>query len=112
MIGLIDGAKTYYYVKNAQGDVLALIDIEGEVVAEYQYDPWGKVISVKKPDGTDLTGGGHIGNLNPIRYRGYVYDKETELYYLSSRYYDPAAAAAYEAERHNLCGRLLNACMG
>ena len=26
---------------------------------------------------------------NPLRYRGYVYDTETELYYLQSRYYDP-----------------------
>ena len=58
----------------------------------------GKVISVKKPDGTDLTGGGHIGNLNPIRYRGYVYDKETELYYLSSRYYDPETGRFVNAD--------------
>ena len=26
---------------------------------------------------------------NPLRYRGYVYDTETGLYYLQSRYYDP-----------------------
>jgi RHS repeat-associated protein len=26
---------------------------------------------------------------NPFRYRGYYYDKETKLYYLNSRYYDP-----------------------
>jgi len=25
---------------------------------------------------------------NPFRYRGYVWDAETELYYLGSRYYD------------------------
>ena len=30
-----------------------------------------------------------LGQLNPPRYRGYVYDSETELYYLQSRYYDP-----------------------
>lgn len=28
-----------------------------------------------------------LGNLNPFRYRSYVYDEETGLYYLNSRYY-------------------------
>ena len=27
--------------------------------------------------------------MNPLRYRGYVYDHETGLYYLESRYYNP-----------------------
>ena len=30
-----------------------------------------------------------LGFYNPLRYRGYVYDNETGLYYLQSRYYDP-----------------------
>ena len=30
-----------------------------------------------------------LGTTNPLRYRGYVYDTEYELYYLQSRYYDP-----------------------
>jgi hypothetical protein len=30
-----------------------------------------------------------IGMLNPFRYRGYVYDEETGLYYLRSRHYNP-----------------------
>ena len=30
-----------------------------------------------------------LGTLNPFRYRGYVYDEETGLYYLRSRYYNP-----------------------
>ena len=38
---------------------------------------------------TDTSGTG-IGTLNPFRYRGYCYDEETGLYYVSSRYYDPA----------------------
>ena len=32
----------------------------------------------------------YIGDINPFRYRGYVYDDETGLYYLQSRYYNPA----------------------
>ena len=30
-----------------------------------------------------------LGAANPLRYRGYVYDTETGLYYLQTRYYDP-----------------------
>ena len=30
-----------------------------------------------------------LGEVNPFRYRGYVYDEETGLYYLRSRYYNP-----------------------
>ena len=40
-------------------------------------------------NGTEITDTTHIGHLNPIRYRGYYYDKELGLYYLKSRYYDP-----------------------
>ena len=31
---------------------------------------------------------GTLGAIQPFRYRGYVYDEETELYYLRSRYYN------------------------
>ena len=30
-----------------------------------------------------------LGELNPLRYRGYIYDAETGFYYLQTRYYDP-----------------------
>ena len=30
-----------------------------------------------------------VGKNQPLRYRGYVYDEETGLYYLQSRYYHP-----------------------
>lgn len=38
-------------------------------------------------DGNDVESG--IVMLNPYRYCGYYYDKETDLYYLQTRYYDP-----------------------
>ena len=37
-------------------------------------------------------------NLNPFRYRGYCYDTETGLYYLNSRYYDPAIGRFINAD--------------
>ena len=73
----------YFYVYNLQGDVVALIDADGTQVVEYIYDAWGNPIS--KTGSLAAT----IGTLNPFRYRGYVYDEETGLYYLRSRYYHP-----------------------
>ena len=34
----------------------------------------------------------NIGDVNPIRYRGYYFDVETGFYYLNSRYYNPQTA--------------------
>ena len=73
----------YFYVYNLQGDVVALIDANGTQVVEYSYDAWGNPIS--KTGSLAAT----IGTLNPFRYRGYVYDEETGLYYLKERYYNP-----------------------
>ena len=42
-------------------------------------------------DGSDTvnTSGTFIGNINPFRYKGYYYDKESNMYYCKSRYYVP-----------------------
>ena len=66
-----------------QGDVIALIDSNGKKVLEYKYDAWGRILS---KTGTMAS---TLGTLNPFRYRGYVYDEETGLYYMRSRYYNP-----------------------
>ena len=71
----------YFYVKNLQGDVIRIIDLAGTDVASYVYDAWGNI--------KDTKGEPTIREINAIRYRGYVYDTETSLYYLQSRYYDP-----------------------
>ena len=38
-----------------------------------------------------------LGQDNPIRYRGYYYDTETKLYYVSSRYYSPEILPIYQS---------------
>ena len=80
----------YYFVCNWRGDVIRIYDGAGTVVANYNYDAWGNVISVTDANGAAITDSTHIANVNPLRYRGYYYDSETGLYYLQSRYYDPA----------------------
>ena len=79
----------YAFLKNLQGDVVAILDTSGNVVARYTYDAWGKVLSVTDANGNANTSSTFIGNVNPIRYRGYYYDTETGWYYLGTRYYDP-----------------------
>ena len=74
----------YYYLRNAQGDIVKLIDGSGNTVVEYTYDSWGKILSVTGSLATPL------GENQPFRYRGYVYDSDTNLYYLQSRYYNPS----------------------
>ena len=69
----------YFYILNLQGDVIRMVDGNGNTVASYEYDPYGRVISAT----------GTLADINPLRYRGYYYDQETQLYHLWSRYYDP-----------------------
>ena len=84
-----DGSTTtlYYYVLNAQGDVIALLNANGTLAASYNYGAWGNY-SVHDDKGAKITKASFIGHINPLRYRGYYYDRETRLYYLQSRYYD------------------------
>ena len=51
------------------------------MLGEYKYDAWGNILS---------QGGSELLTINPFRYRGYYYDTETWLYYVSARYYDPS----------------------
>ena len=46
-------------------------------------------------------------NRNPIRYRGYYYDKESGLYYLQSRYYDPVTSKYINADGYVSTGQSL-----
>ena len=39
-----------------------------------------------------------LGKYNPFRYRSYVYDEETKLYYLQSRYYNPTIGRFISAD--------------
>ncbi len=80
----------YGVIHNLQGDVIGLFNSAGTEVVRYVYDSWGKVLSTTGSMASTL------GTIQPFRYRGYVYDEETELYYLRSRHY------------HSEIGRFLN----
>ena len=80
--GIIYNNVPYYFRKNLQGDIIAIVDKDAKEVARYSYDAWGAC--------TVVSGSNIIAYRNPFRYRGYYYDIENKLYYLNSRYYDPA----------------------
>lgn len=89
LIGLNYNGENFYYVKNLQGDIIGILNSNSEQVVTYEYDSWGKVLSVKDALGNLINNPNNIGYINPFRYRGYYYDTETNLYYLNSRYYNP-----------------------
>ncbi len=84
VVGFLYNNVEYIYERNVQGDILGIYQKDDLTkVAEYLYDAYGnhKVINYTV---------NNIGDINPIRYRGYYFDTETNLYYLNSRYYNPA----------------------
>ena len=92
----------YYYVLNVQGDVVGLLNSIGVIIAEYTYDPWGKLLSINTWG--ELPGENEwyrsVAEATPLRYRGYYYDTETGFYYLQSRYYDPEIGRFINADTY------------
>ena len=79
---VVYNGAAYAYVKSLQGDIVALLNGAGNVVVSYAYDAWGA------PIGKSGSMAETLGSVQPFRYRGYVFDEETGLYYLRSRYYN------------------------
>ncbi len=75
-----------------QGDITRIEDVNGNVLATYEYDAWGKLISSS----------GSLAEVNPLRYRGYYYDTETGFYYL--RHYDSVVFRFINADSYASTG--------
>jgi len=98
-MSFVYNGTTYYYATNLQGDIVAILSKEGTQVVSYSYDAWGNILSIT---GTKAD---TIGKYNPLRYRGYVYDTESKLYYLQSRYYDPYVGRFINADTFATTGQ-------
>ena len=96
--------KYYYYLFNAQNDVIGLIDRDGNKVVSYVYNSWGAPLTTADSSGMDIAG------LNPFRYRCYCYDEETAFYYLKSRYYDPWVGRFINSDGYVSTGMGMNCC--
>ncbi len=91
-LGFVFNGTQYFYITNQMNDVLAITDTNGDIVGNYEYDAWGKVLTAD----TDLA------KQNPLRYRGYYYDNETGYYYLQSRYYDSSICRFINADEYQI----------
>ncbi|HET7585535.1 MAG TPA: RHS repeat-associated core domain-containing protein [Gemmatimonadaceae bacterium] len=70
-------STVYFYVREAPGHVVALVDTTNQVVDTYEYSPYGTLLS-----STEAVA-------QPLKYMGRELDSETGLYYVRARYYDP-----------------------
>ena len=92
--GIADAVKAdYIYRKNALGDIDGIFDADMNLIGEYVYDAWGNcTIEASGADNIEIM------ESNPFRYRGYYWDKELNLYYLQTRYYDPQTGRFINAD--------------
>ena len=81
---VVYNGTAYAYVKSLQGDIVAILDENGNAVVSYGYDAWGAPLWCTGELAETL------GKVQPFRYRGYVFDEEMGLYYLKSRYFNSA----------------------
>jgi RHS repeat-associated protein len=79
LLAIIRDTNVYYPVMNNHGDVMALMDASGSnIVARYEYDPWGTLLSASGP----------AADACPFRWQTKYCDNETGLYYFGYRFYD------------------------
>lgn len=90
LIGFKKDGKIYFYEKNNQEDIIGIYNEKHQKIATYEYDSFGKLLSIKDEQEEEIIDKTNIAYLNSYRYRSYYYDEETKLYYLNTRYYNPA----------------------
>ena len=71
--------QLYIPFYDAYGNVMGYWDAQGNVVAEYTYDAFGKLIALS----------GSMANIFSIRYSTKYFDPETGFYYYGYRFYSP-----------------------
>ena len=77
-----NGTYKYFYVRDILKNILGIIDSSGNLVVKYNCTAYGNcTVTLDTDDG--------LANLNPFRYKGYYYDRESDMYYCHSRYYVP-----------------------
>ena len=90
----------YYYIRNAQNDVIFISNSDNTGVVMYQYDAWGNMTACY-----DTSDDGMLSIVNPYAYRGYFYEIETNSYFLKSRYYNPELCRFISADGYVQTGQ-------
>ncbi len=69
-----------HYTYDNRGNISQLINQDGTLLSTYEYDPYGKPLSTRKPDQEDP---------NPFRFSTKYYDHDLNLYDYGYRHYSP-----------------------
>jgi len=77
------GNTRYYYHHDALGNTTAITDIDGGLVENYQYGPYGNP-HIFDEEGIEITSSSIS---NPYLFTGREYEEDTGLYYYRARYY-------------------------
>ena len=92
VVGYEENNEQFMYRKNFFGDIIAIYK-GATKIAEYSYDAWGNCTIPHDSNG--------YGSRNPFRYRGYYFDTDLNMYYLTTRYYDPHTGRFINADNLN-----------
>ena len=87
----------FFLERNMFGDIIGIYNEAGERIGVYSYDAWGMVSSSYDYADEELEYL-MVDEYNPFGYRGYFYDRESNLYYLQSRYYSPTKGRFINAD--------------
>ncbi len=100
---ILNNSASYLYLKNGQGDIVAIVDENGAVLLTYSYTAWGE-ITYSATSMQNMLLAATLSNVNPFTYRGYCYDYDIGMYYLQSRYYDPQVCRFINADSTDYLG--------
>lgn len=90
LVGVNTIEGNYFYVRDITGNIIGLIDKNGNFVVKYKYDAWGKLLKgLPSEDDEDLC---IAARFNPFLYKDCYYDVETQFLYQNKRYYNPKIA--------------------
>ena len=81
LVGFNYNNNEYFYVRDILGNIINILDSNGNIQASYRYNAYGKIEYIDEES--------IIEGINSFFYKGYYYDEETQLYYCNSRYYNP-----------------------
>jgi len=74
-----DPNASAFYFSDGQGNVVAMVNYYGALVAQYEYDPFGNMIAMSGP----------LAGVNRYRFSSKEWNDAAGLYYYGFRFYDP-----------------------
>lgn len=87
-LGMAKSAGAYYFIKDTVGSVIGILDNSGNIIQQYEYSAFGRILSIKNKDGLES-----LSDM-PVKvscsYTGREFEPEGGLYYYRARYYDPS----------------------